>query len=647
MTALELFFEDPYNFLENANIKDLVKIAKQADIAYYNNDEPIMSDDEYDMIIDRITTLDPHNLYLQKVGAPLTQKITSKNKVKLPYTMGSMNKIRPENIDIINKFKYKYLGPWIISDKLDGVSALLIIDPITKKNNLYTRGNGIIGTDITNLLEIINLNIPTTIKTKIVIRGELIISKKKFQKYSSTMANARNMVSGIVNSKTIDISKAKDVDFIGYEIVEPWLPYLDQFKLMNKYKIPTVYYTTTNNLSVKNLSKVLKERKSDSEYECDGIIITYNSPDQRVPIGNPEYAFAFKNLAELETAIVTVEQVEWNVSKDHYLKPKLILNPTKLSGVIIKNVTAFNAKYIVENSIGPGTQIKLVRSGDVIPHILEIVKRSKYPSLPEDTDSYEWNDTNVDIIAKEGSIEQKIKELTFFCSKLDIKNVSSGIIAKFIEAGIDTIPKILSVKKSDLAEVENFKDKMIHKVYDTIHEKAKEITLLDLMVASNSFGHGMGERKIKKILEVYPDIIYLYIEKQPKILIKMIKEIDGFDTITATQFITKMKHFLELLHNIHQDIQERIMMEIPKQELVSSDFKGIKIVFSGFRNKDWEKTIQENGGEISTTISKNTTILVSTTQDIEAKTNSKIIKAIDLGIKVLSKEQFDKDYISK
>jgi NAD-dependent DNA ligase len=650
MTALELFFEDPYNFLQNANIKDLVEIAKQADIAYYNNDEPIMSDDEYDMIIDRINTLDPNNSYLKKVGAPvtsLTQTITSKNKVNLPYTMGSMNKIRPENIDIINNFKNKYLGPWIISDKLDGVSALLIIDPITKKNNLYTRGNGIIGTDITNLLDIINLNIPTNIKTKIVIRGELIISKTKFKKYSSTMANARNMVSGIVNAKTIDISKAKDVDFIGYEVVEPWSSYLDQFKLMNKYKIPTVYYTITNDLSVDNLSKLLKERKSESDYECDGIIITYNSPDQRVSIGNPEYAFAFKNLAELETAIVTVKQVEWNVSKDGYLKPKLILNPTKLSGVIIKNVTAFNAKYIVDNSIGPGTQIKLVRSGDVIPHILEIVKKSKNPSLPEDSDSYEWNDTNVDIITKEGSTEQKIKELTFFCSKLDVKNVSEGIIAKFIEVGIDTIPKILSVTKSELAEVENFKDKMINKIYETIHTKAKEITLLDLMVASNSFGHGMGERKIKKILEVYPDIIYLYIEKEPNILIKMIKEIDGFDTITATQFITKMKNFLELLHNIRQDIQERIMMEIPKQELISLNLKGVKIVFSGFRNKDWEKIIQENGGEISTTISKNTTILVSTIQDIEAKTNSKIIKALDLGIKILSKEQFEKDYINK
>ena len=164
---------------------------------------------------------------------------------------------------------------------------------------------------------------------------------------------------------------------------------------------------------------MLKERKAESEYECDGIIIAYNTPNERVPIGNPDYAFAFKNVAELETAIVTVKQVEWNVSKDGYLKPILILEPIKLSGVMIKRVTAFNAKYIVENKIGPNTQIKLVRSGDVIPHILEIIKSSKEPQMPTDIE-YEWNDSNVDIIAKNNSVEQKPKKifLTFVSSEI-------------------------------------------------------------------------------------------------------------------------------------------------------------------------------------------------------------------------------------
>ena len=662
MTTLKLFLQDPYEFIENASIKDLIDIAKQADDAYYNNDDPIMEDDEYDLIIDRIKKLDKTNAYLVKPAHQQIQKVISKNKVTLPYTMGSMNKVKPDNIDFINNFKNKYKDNWVISDKLDGVSALLVIDPLalgckpkgidlplSKIYNLYTRGNGTIGTDITNLLDIINIKFNKTIKTKLVVRGELIMSKQKFKKYADTMANARNMVSGIVNAKTIDTTRAKDIDFVAYEVVEPWLSYTEQFSLLNKHKILTVNHTQTKDISVPNLCKLLKERKAESEYECDGIIIAYNTPNERVPIGNPDYAFAFKNVAELETAIVTVKEVQWNVSKDGYLKPILILEPIKLSGVMIKRVTAFNAKYIVDNSIGAGTKIKLVRSGDVIPHILEVVKKSKTPDMPEDANSYEWNESNVDIIVKNDSIEQKIKELSFFCSKLDIKNVGEGVITKMIEVEIDSIPKILTVTKADLSEVENFKDKMIDKVYDAIHNKAKEMTLLEFMAASNAFGHGMGERKIKKILEVHPDIIYLYIETDKNKLIEMIKNIDGFDTITATQFITKMSVFLELLHKIPLQIQNRLLFDTSGADLPNKNVKKItaKIVFSGFRNKEWEKVIEEKGGEITTSISKNTTILVTTKEDIENGKNAKLLKAKDLGIKILSKEQFEKDYINK
>ena len=649
MTNLERFLKDPYEFIESASIKDLIDIAKQADNAYYNNDNPIMEDDEYDLIIDRIKQLDKTNAYLVNPAHQQIQKVISKNKVTLPYTMGSMNKVKPDNIDFINNFKNKYKDNWIISDKLDGVSALLVIDNVAKQYNLYTRGNGTIGTDITNLLDIINIKFNKTIKTKLVVRGELIMSKQKFKKYADTMANARNMVSGIVNAKTIDTTRAKDIDFVAYEVVEPWLSYTEQFSLLNKHKILTVNHIQTKDISVPNLCKLLKERKAESEYECDGIIIAYNTPSERVPIGNPDYAFAFKNVAELETAIVTVKQVEWNVSKDGYLKPILILEPIKLSGVMIKRVTAFNAKYIVDNSIGAGTKIKLVRSGDVIPHILEVVKKSKIPDMPEDANSYEWNESNVDIIVKNNSIEQKIKELSFFCSKLDIKNVGEGVIAKMIEVEIDTIPKILTVTKADLSEVENFKDKMVDKVYDAIHNKAKEMTLIEFMAASNAFGHGMGERKIKKILETHPDIIYLYIETDKNKLIEMIKKIDGFDTITATQFITKMSVFLELLHKIPLQIQNRLLFDTSGAENSKKNVKQLsaKIVFSGFRNKEWEKVIEEKGGEITTSVSKNTTILVTTKEDIENGTNAKLLKAKDIGVKILSKEQFEKDYINK
>jgi len=639
MEIIEEYLKDPYDFLENANIKTLVSIAKIANEAYRNKEKTLMTDDEYDLIIDRIKFINPNHSFFKKVGAKVNKKI-DKVKVTLPFFMGSMDKIRPENNDKLEKFKKDFGGPYIVSDKLDGVSALLIINENEKK--LYTRGNGFIGTDITNLLELINIDI-SNIKTSVIIRGELIISKTNFKKYEKTMANARNMVSGIVNSKTVDVNAAKDIDFVAYEIVEPWMTFYEQFKHLEKYKIKTVYHVKVKNIDMIFLENILKERKESSEYECDGIIFVHNSPNIRSHGVNPEYALAFKNLAESETAIVKVIKVEWHISKHGYIKPRLLLEPTKLSGVIIKHVTAFNAKFIKDNIIGPGSEIKLVRSGDVIPHILEVTKKSKIAQMPDY--NYSWNESGVDIIATNKSDEQLIKELTNFCQKLDIKNISEGIITKFVEAGIDSIDKILNVKKEDLQNVENFKDKMVQKIFLHISERIKTITLLDLMVASNKFGHGLGERKIKKILDIHPDIIYLYIEMPAKKLIDLIIDIEGFDMITAKKFVSNMPQFLELLNQIPENIQEQILLELPTDNIVSNKMDGFKIVFSGFRNKDWEKHIIENGGSIITAVSKNTTLLVSTQSDIEENTNSKIKTAIKLNIPVLNKEDFYDKYI--
>ena len=639
MNNFELFFLDPYEFIETANLKQLLEIANKALTDYHNN-EPIMSDDEYDLLIDRIKVLSPNNPFFKKVGASV-QKVLHKEKAILPYKMGSMDKIRPEHTSALENFKKKYPNNWIVSDKLDGISALLIIDKTG--NKLYTRGDGSVGTDITNLLSVINIKIPRT-DDKYVIRGELIMSKNNFLKYEDIMANARNMVAGIVNAKTIDVNRAKDIDFIAYEMLEPWSSYTNQFKKLEQLKINTVVHSVESNIDMDILSELLKKRKLESLYECDGIIVSYNNVISRVETAsNPDYAFAFKNLADLDTAIVEVISVSWNISKDGLIKPKLVLKPTKLSGVVIKNVTAFNAKFIVDNKIGPKTLIKIVRSGDVIPYIMEVVK-STVAQMPEI--EYKWNDSGVDIIVSDSDTdEQKIKELTYFCSKLEIKNLSDANITKFIESGIDSIDKILSVKKEDLAKVDNFKSKMVDKIYSNIQEAINNITLLKLMTASNVFGHGIGDKKLSKILNVHPDIIYKYIEIDENKLIDELNQIDGLDTITSSQFVKNMGSFLELVNKIPQDIQNKILLEVVNDLEIDNESKlnGLNIVFSGFRNKSWEEVIKNGGGKIATSVSKNVDILV-TTQDY-SMSNNKIKKAIELGIKIINKENFEKDYI--
>lgn len=624
MELVTEFKNDPNDFIENNNIKVLIKLAKYLSNKYYSS-EPIVSDEEYDLLIDSIKYREPNNSFLKEIGTDCKKN----NIVELPFYMGSMDKIKNSK-DIIN-WSNKFSGPYYISDKLDGISALLEIDK-KNGNKLYTRGNGLQGNDITTLLKY--LNIPKIDADYVVVRGELIISKEKFKKYSDKMANARNLVCGTVNSKKINKEKMNDIDFVAYEIIEPWLSIKDQFIALKENNFNTVYNTVFENINIDNLSNLLKERKNNSEYDIDGIIVSYGKPKKRLEEGNPDYAFAFKQTFENQTVDVIVLDVEWNESKDGYLKPRLILEPTKLSGVTIKHVTAFNAKYISDNNIGPNTIIKLVRSGDVIPHILKVVKstKAKMPII-----EYSWTDTKVDIIAKKQSIDGLVQSLTFSVQKLKIKNINEGIIKKLVEKDIKTIIDLININKDFLLEIEGFKDKKATLIFNSIQNAIENLSLLDFMVASNILGRGIGEKKIKKIIDTYPNII----AKHETDIYNKILKIEGFDELTSKLFTNNLDEFIKLFNKLPLKLQKQLLV-VKKKQNNNNRFNNLKIVFSGFRNKEWETIIEDEGGKVVTTVSSNTDILVAKKEDIELAENSKIKKALQLKITILTPEQFEK-----
>ncbi len=153
--------------------------------------------------------------------------------------MGSMDKIKTESKLIANWTKL-YKGPYVISDKLDGISCLLTLSD--GNISLYTRGDGSYGQNITHLLDLVNINTDGLYEIdadEIAIRGELIMSKSNFKKFEKEMSNARNMVAGIVNSKKESVNKkyATNVDFIAYEIIEPKYKPSDQMKVLKKMEI--------------------------------------------------------------------------------------------------------------------------------------------------------------------------------------------------------------------------------------------------------------------------------------------------------------------------------------------------------------------------------------------------------------------------
>ena len=632
--------------ISDLSVKELEEIIVYVADKYYNTSISVIDDTIYDLLIDFLRLRDPKSKILKNIGAP----IKSKNKVKLDYHLGSMNKIKPADTGKFDSWIKNYKGPYNLSDKLDGVSALLVY----KKNEsikLFTRGTATEGQDITVLIKYLNLPSFDEIKEyvskkKIVsdnkdnlmaFRGELIINQKIFEKnWGDILKNARNSVAGLVNSKNINSDLAKDTNLVLYEVVDPFLKIDDQFKILNELGFKVVKNKTVTTISFEILSKYLRDRRNNSEYLIDGIIITDSKKHDRNTDGNPEYAFAFKDILEDQIAQSTIIKIEWNISKNGYLNPTVIIEPVSIGGVEIKRVSAHNAKYVVDNKLGVGAKIEIIRSGDVIPYIQKVIKPASKIDLPKG--KWHWNETEVDIISNDmESDELKIKNLQFFFSTLNTKGMGEKNVEKIYNSGLNTIEKILKASESDLLKIEGFKEKTSSNLILAIKESLTNVNLAKLIAASNALGEGMGERRLKQVLDTYPNLITDYKKWSKKEFIDKIKELEGWEDKTSSVLVNNFDEFIKF----YNKIKSYITLE-KKKEIKQSKLTGSIIVLSGFRDNDLQEKLESIGVKISSSVSKNTDYLVVKDQDTINEGTGKVQKAQDAGVKIITKEQLVK-----
>ena len=571
----------------------------------------------------------PDNISAKSGHANSIINIT-KNKVKLPYELWSMDKIKPSTDSII-KWKQKYKGPYVISAKLDGISALYVNDNNDQK--MYTRGNGIYGQDISHLIKYL---IPDKLNN-ITLRGEIIISKDNFNKYyKKNFANPRNFVAGIVNKKSIDPNILKHLDFVIYEIINPQLkPRQQMLELKNK-EIKHVKFHTEEDISNTLLSEILLKWRQEYDYEIDGIIVVNDEIYPR-PKKNPDYAFAFKMVLSDQVAEAKIVDVLWTPSKDGYLKPRIQIEQIKLGGVTVEYATGFNAKFILDNNIGIGAVITIIRSGDVIPHIINIVTPAsniKFPDVP-----YKWNATNVDIILddKDNDITVREKNILAFFKNLAVDGIGPGNIKKIMNSNFDTIPKILAMKPDDYLKVNGFKKLTAEKLYNGIQNKINNASLVDIMTASNVFGRGFGEINLNKILEKYPDILTNNLSKKEKS--NQLISIDGIASKTAERFIDQIPEFIKFINTAN--LENKLTNNIQKNIDNTHPLYNQKIVLTGFRDKELINNLKKIGAEFSQTINKNTfALIVKNINDF----TSKIETAHQFNIPIFTLEQFKQKY---
>lgn len=616
-------------YLGGLTQKELEGMIKESNRVYRNAAEgvqPLLTDPQYDMLAENLQERFPSSAAADAIGAPVERA-----KVKLPYTMFSMDKIKPDT-GALDKWiaKMQRKAPkgkgtsYVVSAKLDGVSGLYVTEG---KPALYTRGDGYEGQDVSNMIK--HLRLPDV--PDIVVRGEFIFPKAIFEeKYAAKYANARNLVSGVVNAKKgADIGKYKDLDFVAYEVVKPVLLPSEQMSFLEQHGFNNVVHRTEATVGNDLLSHLLQDWRQSYAYEIDGVIVTDDNPHPRKD-QNPEHSFAFKMVLSDQLAETVVHEVIWTPSEYGYLKPKLLVKPVRIGGATIKYVTANNARYIVDKKIGPGAVVMMERAGDVIPKISEVVVPAQEPQMP--TTPYVWNDTHVDIMLKDpkSSSAVRLRNLSSFFATIKIDGLGPGSAAKLFEAGYNTIPKVVHATEDQIQGAVGKANGA--KIWNSIRSTLPGVPMAKLMGASGVFGRGMGSRRIQQALDMYPDLLLM----PPGDVEGAMSKVDGFAKKTAKQFAEHLAAFKEFYAELGLGTSAQAAAKAAKPVTTSDRLAGVKVVFSGKRYPDLEETIKSNGGDVGSSVSKATTYLVLKDPD---STSKKANDARAAGVQIVTVEQ--------
>mgnify|MGYP005845525947 CR=1 FL=1 len=593
----------------------------------YRLGNPIMPDSKYDDLIDRLRELSPNDELLNKTGHEIED---TNRKVKLPISMASMNKIKTKD-DIDKWIKSKNILPStmvILTPKFDGLS--LCVDEIDKK--AYTRGDGVIGQRSDKHYEYISNKLKSNEDSFQYTYGEVMIKKSVFlEKFSDEFANPRNLVAGLLNSKTPS-EYLKDCEYIKYGIEKEIKPTFQSKKqildLLNRQQPIKVNYKVCriSDLTEELMIDLFSEWSKD--FEIDGIIIEINDLNSQRVLGretssnNPVFARAFKHKSFEQTATSRVLGITWNVSKNGLVKPIININPVRLDGVTVSNITGNNARFIKEMGIGKDALIKLKRSGMVIPLVVDVLERVDFKIPIIENTTLEWNENGIELITTNETDTQKVKKIIAFFEILGAENISSGVIQQLWNAGYQTIKDILSLSKEDLLKIDRFGKRKADIVLNSIKTAVTDVRLSKLQHATGLFNM-LGSKKLA-LLE--------HFENKPSI--DEVKSIEGFADKSAEIYVNNYDKFFKFIKDLPITISKN-----EKVEPESNDLEGMVVVFTGVRDKSLEEVIISRGGDVRGSVSKKTTHLV---MKKKGSGSSKENKAIDLGIEILEIGELEK-----
>ena len=620
----------------------------------YRDGQPEISDQEYDLLVERLKKQQPDSILLKKA---IIEKAKESRKIKLPFPMMSLEKEKTLE-SVIKWAKEITLGEnlidsplMVITPKLDGIS-------IYQENGLFiTRGDGEIGQDCSQHLQYLE-------KTMRPISGELIITNGTWKSDGifRNYKHPRNTVSGWINGDYDETIPYHYMTFMAYKMFNTYKSKVEQLDVLNNnYNAISMPYVTVplSLLSHEILEGVFEAWKIF--FPIDGVVIEFNDSKYRTgtfPNGNPRFAIAYKHSSFSEIAETTIKDIELAVNRYGVVTPTILFETVNISGAELSRANGINMSYIYDWGLLPGETIKIIRSGEVIPKIIsvqgvEIPFVENFETLREYNKAYElakiqrqgkgildfliptfgdeycicpfcettlqWDDNFTNqICPNENCQERKFQGIVDFFRIVEVENIAEGTLRSLFDKGFNTLKKIFEVTKEELLQIDGFADKSASDFIKAIKDlKHNGVSMAKYLHASGCFPN-IGEKTLQLILDNWKAGSIVNTEE----LIK----INGIGSKTANAFIIGLSKF-DNLESLGVNITHR---ETQKKEKKEGIFSGNTFCFTGCRPTEEIKQRLENAGaEIVENFTSKVTYLV--TKDMNS-TSAKIEKARKSGV---------------
>lgn len=646
--------------METAVIKRMKELAEKLDKAareYYQNDREIMSNLEYDRMYDELQALEREtgtvlaNSPTISVGYEAVEQLP---KEEHESPMLSLDKTKDR--EALRSFMGEHRT--ILSWKLDGLTIVFTYEN-GQLQKAVTRGNGVVGEVITNNAKVFK-NIPLQIpfKGRLVLRGEAVITYSDFEKINASIEDAdakyknpRNLCSGSVRQLNNEITARRNVRFYAFSLVSAEgadfkNSHEIQFEWLKEQGFDVVEYRVCTGATLDDAMDYFARAVTENDFPSDGLVALYDDIAYGESLGRtakfPRNAFAFKWADEMkETHLL---EIEWSPSRTGLINPVAIFEPVELEGTTVSRASVHNVSILKELELGIGDCIRVYKANMIIPQIAENLTRSKNLEIPNQCPACGMEAA----IRKENDVEslyclnpdcpaKKIKAFALFVSRdaMNIDGLSEATLEKFIARGfIHDFGDIFEIGKhrEEIVEMDGFGEKSFENLLESL-EKAKETTPAKVIYSLGISNIGLANAKV--ICRYFDDDL-------ERIRCADEEEISAIDTIgpviakNLADYFRKEENNRKLDHLLSH-------LHLKKEEKAGEQiFAGMNFVVTGsverFANRgELKEYIESFGGKVTGSVTGKTNYLIN---NDTASTSSKNKKARELGIPILSEEEF-------